>query len=195
MAVLRALRTHVRVDRSVHVLHFFGRRVRIAETCVHADVRLHVDELAQRHKLIQAQIVGLHGIPRIVEVRRTPVDVANYVGPDEPGRVIAAIPPEARLNLAEKRSCVGPEAIDVIGRHQRKRADMKIPLAYARNLDGAVGSIGPRREDQRELLVHTGERGNHDGLPVGLPAPQINETVTLLPGVPRSKFVRCTSCH
>ena len=158
MAVLRALSAHHGVYRSVHILNLLGCGVRIAEAGIDADVGLDANLPAKRHELIHAQIVGLHCVPGVVPVGRALIAIADGVVPNEVRGVVAAVTPEARLDLTDQRDCVGTEPFDVISRHQRKRADVKVARAGPRNLERGVGGVGSRREGKRILLIRAGER-------------------------------------
>src|ERR1700691_301205 len=138
MAITSALSAHFGVDRSVHVFNLLGGRVRVAQAGVNADVRLDADEPAKRHELIHAEIVGLHGAPGVIPVGRALIAIANGVVPDEVRSVVAAIAPEAGLDLADQRNSVGAEAFDVAGGHERKRADVEVARAGAGDLERGI---------------------------------------------------------
>ena len=168
MTVARAHGAVPRVDRPIHILDFFRRRVRIAEARVDGDVRRHANELAERHELVQAHVVGLHGVPRVVKVGRTLVAVADGVVPIEVGEKVAAgQAPEAGVELAQQRNGIRPKALHIVRRHQRDGADVKIPRAGAGDSrEFASLGIGLGGEVEREFPVRAGNRGKGDGLVV-----------------------------
>jgi len=140
--------------------------VGIAEAGVDADIGHDADELAKRHELIHAEIVGLHGAPGVVPVGRPLIAIADGVVPDEVRRVIATVTPEAGLDLADERNGVGAEAFDVVRGHERERADVEVACAGSGDFKRGVGRVGSGSEGNRILFVLTGERRDGDGLAV-----------------------------
>ena len=167
VSILRAQRTHGRAGGAVHVLDLFGGGVRVAQPGVHADVCLHADEPTEVHELVHAQVVGLHGAPGVVPVRRTLIRVADGVVPDEVGGVVAAVAPEAHVDLAEEGDDVGPEAVDVVDRHHRDRADVEVARTGAGDLQSGIRRIGGGGEVQREDFIGFADR-HLDDLAVGV---------------------------
>lgn len=81
------------MHRTVHVFHFFTGRVRISKTGIDSDIRFHINQPAERHELIESDVVGLHGVPCVIKGGRTPVARAN-----------AVIPAPVRKEIATRQS-------------------------------------------------------------------------------------------
>ena len=167
MAVPSAPCAHGCIHRSIQVLNLVRRRVRIAKARVYGDVWFHSKEFAQGHEFVQAHIVDLHGVPSIIEHRRALVDVAHGVVPAPVGDEIApGQAPHSSVHLAQKCDRIGTEAVDIVCRHQRYRADMKVPTANTDDFKGAVVGARSRAESKRKPLVSVRERSEGDRLPV-----------------------------
>ena len=66
--------------------------------------------------------------------------------------------PHACMKVAQQRDCVRPESLHIVGWHQRKSADMKIPGACAGDFDRAARCICLRSEVERQFLIFICER-------------------------------------
>ena len=117
MAVFGAQGSHAGCDRTVHILDLLGRGVGVAEPGIDADIWLDADELTELGELVHAEVVGLHLVPGEVPFGRALVGIADGIVPGVVGRVIAAKPPESRLNLTNERDRVRPKAVNIVGGH------------------------------------------------------------------------------
>src|SRR6476646_4737847 len=100
-----------------------------------------MDESAESHELVGSEIVGLHCIPGIVEVRRTFVAIADGVIPDEPRGIVSAVAPETHIDLLQQRDGIGTKTFDVVGWHERNRTDMKVAGSGACDLKSGIRGI------------------------------------------------------
>ena len=167
MAVGGAPLPHRRVHRTVDVLHFFGGRMRVAEAGVHADVRLHAEQLVEDHVVVDPQVVLLHFVPGGVKARGPLVGVADGIPPVPGGDHVPARPAEhRRADLFHLLDQIGAKAIDVVRGHQRHGADVERPFPGSRDFQAGVVGIRAGRETQGKLGVLGSERLDGDRLPV-----------------------------
>ncbi len=157
-----------RVLRAVAVGELVGRHLGAAEAGVHRDVGLGVDQLAQAQELVQTHVVVLDPLPGGVLARRPAVAVADPVAPVVAADEVAARPAvDGRVQFAQQGEHVGPEAFDVVGRHQRDNSHVQPVPAADRDLQPAVVGRGSGGEAQRYLLPGGGNAVDVQGLPVG----------------------------
>ena len=172
------------------------RRPRVAEAGIDGDVGLDVEQAAERDELIRADVVGLHRVPDRIEDRRALVEIADRVAPLVGGDEVAAGEAEnAGVQLLQRGDDLGAKALDVVGRHQRDRADVErsVPVpaismrassvsALARNLNGKLAIGGGKRRKRtvwrsaaslpqirRHLHDRAGRAGQHDASGVRFP--------------------------
>ena len=135
--------SHRRGDGAVGVLDQLARGPGVAEAGIDGDVRIDAEQAAEREELIGAHVVGLHGVPDRIEDRRPLVDVADAVAPLVGGDEVAAgKAKDAEAQLLERGNDLRAEAFDVVGRHQRDRADVKRARAGCGDLDACVVAVG-----------------------------------------------------
>ena len=96
----------------------------VAQPAVDGDVGLGLEQPAEGHELVDAEVVVLDALPGRVLARRAAVAVADAVVPVVAADEIAARPAiDRRVEFLEQRERVGPHAVDVVGRHERDGAD------------------------------------------------------------------------
>ena len=145
-------------------------RPRVAKAAVHRDVRLGANQPAERHELVDPDVVVLHALPRGVLARRPPVALADAVAPVVAAHEVAAGPAvDRRVQLAQQRQRVGAEALDVVGRHERHGADPDSALSAGGDLQPRVIGRCAGREGNRIRPVALVERPDGHRLPVRRP--------------------------
>ncbi len=82
------------------------------------------------------------------------------------------LPPGSRhmpeCSPAQQRDGIWAKTLHVVSRHQRHRADVKVPSPRSGDFKSCRVGIGLRRKTERELLVLVRERSNRDRLPIAL---------------------------
>ena len=159
MAVGGAPLAHRRVHRTVDVFDLFRGRMRVAETGVHADVGLHVEQLIEDHVLVDPQVVLLHFVPGGVQARGPLVGIADGIPPVPGGDHVPSRPAEhGRTDLFHLLDQIGAIAVEVVRGHQRHGADVERPFPGSRDFQAGVVGIRPGREAQGKLGVFGSER-------------------------------------
>src|SRR6185437_13494883 len=81
MAVFSPPSAHRGRRGSIRVLHQFARGPRIAEACVHGDVRIDAEKSAESQELVRTHVVRLQRVPNRIEDGGPLIDVAYTVPP------------------------------------------------------------------------------------------------------------------
>ena len=171
MAVLRPSPAHSRLGGAVGVLDLLGRALRPAEAGVDRHVRLGPDLTAERHELVEPDVVGLDAFPGRVLARRPPVALTDAVLPVVAAHEVAARPAvDGRGQFLEARVRVGAPTVEVVFRHQGHGADPEASLAVAGDLQASVVGGSRSRERQRQFRVLLADLVDRNGLAIGHPA-------------------------
>lgn len=155
MSVGRAQFAHEGRDVAVAVFHIIPGGPIVAGAGVKGDIRFHAQKLAQGHKLVGANVVGLKRAPDGVKDRRALVGIADGVSPFKGGNVIAAGNAiNAGVKTLENSDGVGPETVQVVGRHQGNRADVERTGAGGADFkSGGAGCGGFEREEEFPVIL------------------------------------------
>jgi hypothetical protein len=159
---------HECVWSSVAVFELSRRRISIAKTGVHRDPWLRVHQFAEPDELVHPKVIVLDARPGGVRARRTPVAIADPIAPVVAADEIAAGPAVDRgVELAQERERVGAQALDMIGRHQRKGPHRDRAFDHL-ELEPGLVRRRPCGELERQLAILVAHATQTNGLPIGL---------------------------
>ncbi len=149
--------------RPVAVLELRGGGVGVAKPRVHRDPGLGLDQPAEAHELVHAEIVVLDAGPGRIRARRTAIAVADAVAPVVAADEIAARPAVDRgSQVLQQSEGVGTQAFDVVRGHQGDRSDERHAF-LDQKLEGRLVGGPFSREAEWEALVVGGSGSQGDG--------------------------------
>ena len=168
VSVLRAQGPHRGALGAVHVFHPLPGGVGVAESGVYDEVGLAAQQPAPGQVFVGAHVVGLHRVPGIVVAGRTLVRIADAVAPLITGQEVAARPAvDGGADFLQDSDQVGPEAFQVVCRHQRDGSDPEAAAAFSHDLQGGVLHVRTGRKVKIVLFVILCQSVEDDGLAVG----------------------------
>ncbi len=161
MTVRSAPFSHRRGDGAVGVFHQFSCAPGVAKAGIDRDVGIHAEQTAEREELIGAHVVRLNGVPNRIVDGRALVRIADRITPLVRGDEVAAGEAiDAGVQLLERGNHFRAEALDVVGRHQRDRSDVKRARAGSGDFELRIVAVALGPEVQRERPVRGAEGAN-----------------------------------
>ncbi len=125
MTVLGAAGTHGGRGRTIGVLQFVNCVLNATQSAVDGDVRFGSEQTTELHELVHAKVVVFHAGPSRVLAGRTTIPIPNPILPVVPADEVPTGPTiDGGVQLFEQGQRVRAQTVDVIGRHERHRAQV-----------------------------------------------------------------------